>query len=42
MKTTEIKIKNFTGSCYGVFENGNFISSNDGWQKNDRPSYYNS
>ena len=33
MKTTEIKIKNFTGSCYGVFENGNFISSNDGWQK---------
>lgn len=33
MKTTEIKIKNFTGSSYGVFENGKFINSNDGWEK---------
>lgn len=33
MEATEIKVKNFTGSSYGVFENGNFINGNDGWQK---------
>lgn len=32
MKATEIKIKNFTGSSYGVFENGEFISTNN-WQE---------
>lgn len=33
MKATEIKIKNFTSSSYGVFENGEFISANNDWQK---------
>lgn len=32
MKATDIKVKNFTGSSYGIFENGKFISSND-WDK---------
>lgn len=33
MKAKDIKVKNFTGSDYGVFENGEFINSNDGWEK---------
>lgn len=31
MKTKDIKVKNFTGSSYGIFENGKFITSNDGF-----------
>ena len=31
MKAKEIKVKNFTGSSYGIFENGRFISSGDGF-----------
>lgn len=33
MKATDIKVKNFTGSSYGIFEDGKFITSNDGWDK---------
>ena len=33
MKTTDIKVKNFTGSSYGIFEDGKFITSNDGFDK---------
>lgn len=33
MKATDIKVKNFTNSSYGIFENGKFISSNDSWDK---------
>lgn len=33
MRTTDIKVKNFTGSSYGIFENGKFITSNDGFDK---------
>lgn len=33
MKATDIKVKNFTISNYGIFENGKFISSNDSWDK---------
>lgn len=33
MKATDIKIKNFAGSSYGIFEDGKFITSNDGWDK---------
>lgn len=33
MGTTEIKIKNFTTSSYGIFEDGKFITSCDGWDK---------
>lgn len=27
MKATDIKVKNFTGSSYGIFEDGKFITS---------------
>ncbi len=33
MKATDIKVKNFTVNSYGIFENGEFITSNDGWDK---------
>lgn len=33
MATTDVKVKNFATHCYGVFENGEFINSNNGWQK---------
>ena len=33
MKTTDIKVKNFTGSSYGIFEDGKYITSNDGFDK---------
>lgn len=33
MKATDIKVKNFAGSSYGIFEDGKFITSNDGWDK---------
>lgn len=33
MKTMGIKVKNFTGSSYGIFEDGKFITSNDGFDK---------
>lgn len=33
MKATDIKVKNFTISSYGIFENGKFKSSNDSWDK---------
>lgn len=33
MKATDVKVKNFTGSSYGIFEDGKFITSNDGWDK---------
>ena len=33
MKATDSKVKNFTGSSYGIFEDGKFITSNDGWDK---------
>ena len=33
MKTMDIKVKNFTGSSYGIFEDGKFITSNDGFDK---------
>ena len=33
MEATDIKVKNFTGSSYGIFEDGKFITSNDGWDK---------
>lgn len=33
MKAEDIKVKNFTGSSYGIFEDGKFITSNDGWDK---------
>ena len=29
----DIKVKNFTGSSYGIFEDGKFITSNDGFDK---------
>lgn len=33
MATTEIKVKNFATQCYGVFENGEFITSNDSFDE---------
>lgn len=33
MRTIDIKVKNFTGSSYGIFEDGKFITSNDGFDK---------
>ena len=33
MKASDIKVKNFTCSCYGIFENGEFITTGDGFDK---------
>ena len=33
MKATDVKVKNFTSSSYGVFENGKFISAHVNWQE---------
>lgn len=33
MKATDIKVKNFTGSSYGIFEDGKFITIPDGWDE---------
>lgn len=33
MKATDVKVKNFTSSSYGVFEDGKFITSIDDWQE---------
>lgn len=32
MKATDVKVKNFTSSSYGVFENGKFVSAHVDWQ----------
>lgn len=33
MKATDIKVKNFTSSSYGIFEDGKFITSINDWQE---------
>lgn len=33
MKTTEVKVKNFAISSYGVFENGEFITTNSSFDE---------
>lgn len=33
MKAADVKVKNFTSSSYGIFENGKFITSCDNWQE---------
>lgn len=33
MKTTEVKVKDFAIQCYGVFENGEFITGSDSFDE---------
>lgn len=33
MKANDIKVKNFAGSSYGIFEDGKFITIPDGWDE---------
>lgn len=33
METAEVKVKNFAIQCYGVFENGKFITGSDSFDE---------